>query len=128
MWPIFPSTRKVAPRAGAWIETEGAKRTEKDGKRGLGHIEGDGDQSHQCGPRKPGGAAVGELCRMPDANYETFRTAVEHEDLAIRANANTGLLKVTNYPLDQQIRRLEQDFLKEGGLRARMTRSRMKMR
>ena len=36
-----------------------------------------------------------------------------------------GLIKLTNYLLDQQIRRLEQDFLKEGGLRERMTRARL---
>ena len=30
-----------------------------------------------------------------------------------------GLIKVTNYLLDRQIRRLEKDFLKEGGLRER---------
>lgn len=65
------------------------------------------------------------LNRQPDANYETFRKAVEHADPEIRANAIIGLIKVTNYLLDQQIRRLEQDFLKEGGLRERMTRARL---
>ena len=39
-----------------------------------------------------------------------------------------GLIKLTNYLLDQQIRRLEQDFLKEGGLRERMTRARLQYR
>jgi four helix bundle suffix protein len=34
----------------------------------------------------------------------------------------------TNYLLDQQLRRLEQDFLKEGGLRERMTRARLDYR
>jgi four helix bundle suffix protein len=33
-----------------------------------------------------------------------------------------------NYLLDQQLRRLEQDFLKEGGLRERMTRVRLAAR
>ena len=33
-----------------------------------------------------------------------------------------------NYLLDQQLRRLEQDFLKEGGLRERMTRARLAAR
>ncbi|MBN1506832.1 MAG: hypothetical protein JW955_08295 [Sedimentisphaerales bacterium] len=32
---------------------------------------------------------------------------------------------MTNYLLDKQISRLEQDFLKEGGLRERMTRARL---
>ncbi|MBK8477406.1 MAG: hypothetical protein IPL39_14225 [Opitutaceae bacterium] len=30
-----------------------------------------------------------------------------------------GLTKITNYLLDQQLRRLGQDFIKEGGLRQR---------
>ena len=37
-------------------------------------------------------------------------------------------IKLTNYLLDQQLRRLEQDFLKEGGLRERMTRARLAAR
>jgi four helix bundle suffix protein len=71
---------------------------------------------------------LSELNRDPNADYETFRAAVEHKDPAIRANAIVGLIKVTNFLLDQQIRRLEQDFLKEGGLRERMTRARIESR
>jgi four helix bundle suffix protein len=39
-----------------------------------------------------------------------------------------GLIKLTTYLLDRQIRRLEEDFLKEGGLRERMTRARLAQR
>ena len=53
---------------------------------------------------------------------------IEHPDPAICANVIVGLIKVTNYLLDQQLRRLEQDFLKEGGLRERMTRARLAAR
>lgn len=66
-----------------------------------------------------------ELNRTPDANYDTFRKAVEHADPAIRANAIIGLIKVTNYLLDQQLKRLEKDFVEQGGLRERMTRARL---
>lgn len=66
-----------------------------------------------------------ELNREPDANYDTFRKAVENPDPAIRANAIIGLIKVTNYLLDQQIQRLEKDFVEHGGLRERMTRARL---
>ncbi len=69
-----------------------------------------------------------ELNRQPDANYATFKKAVEHPDPSIRANAIIGLIKVTNYLLDQQIRQLEQAFIHEGGLRERMTRARLQMR
>ena len=66
-----------------------------------------------------------ELNRTPGTNYETFRKAVEHADPAIRANAIIGLIKVTNYLLDQQLKRLEKDFVEQGGLRERMTRARL---
>ncbi len=69
-----------------------------------------------------------ELNRIPNANYKTFRNAVEHPDPLIRANAIIGLIKVTNYLLDRQIQRLEKDFLAEGGLRERMTRARLQSR
>jgi four helix bundle suffix protein len=69
-----------------------------------------------------------QLNRTRGANYETFKKAVEHSDPAICANAIAGLIKVTCYLLDRQIERPEQDFLKEGGLRERMTRARVAAR
>lgn len=69
-----------------------------------------------------------ELNRTENANYETFRKGIEHPDPAICANVIVGLIKVTCYLLDQQLRRLEQDFLNEGGLRERMTRARLAVR
>lgn len=69
-----------------------------------------------------------ELNRTPNATYETFRKAVENPDPEIRANAIIGLIKVTNYLLDQQIRRLEKDFVEKGGLRERMYRARVEHR
>lgn len=65
------------------------------------------------------------LNRQPDANYETFKKGIEHEDPAICANVIIGLIKVTNYLLDQQIRQLEKEFLAQGGLRERMTQARL---
>ncbi|MFN0084547.1 MAG: four helix bundle suffix domain-containing protein [Blastocatellia bacterium] len=44
------------------------------------------------------------------------------------ANIAICLIHQTNYLLDQQIRRLEQDFIREGGLRERMTRVRLQQR
>jgi four helix bundle suffix protein len=66
-----------------------------------------------------------QLNRQPNANYETFKKGIEHPDPIIAANVMIGLIKLTNYLLDQQLRRLEQDFIKEGGLRERMTRARL---
>jgi four helix bundle suffix protein len=69
-----------------------------------------------------------QLNRTPDANYDTFKRGIEHPDPAICANVIVGLIKVTCYLLDQQLRRLERDFLREGGLRERMTRARLAIR
>jgi four helix bundle suffix protein len=69
-----------------------------------------------------------ELNRQPDANYVTFQKGIEHPDPAIAANVMIGLIKLTNYLLDRQLKRLEQDFLQEGGLRERMTRARLAAR
>jgi four helix bundle suffix protein len=79
-------------------------------------------------PDHPYALRLRKLNRMPGANYETVKKAIEHSDPAICANAIAGLIKVTCYLLDRQIKRLEQDFLKEGGLRERMTRARLAAR
>jgi|LSQX01.3.fsa_nt_gb four helix bundle suffix protein len=54
--------------------------------------------------------------------YEDFR-CFEDRTPEVRANIIISLIKQTNYLLDRQIRKLEEIFLKEGGLRERMTRS-----
>lgn len=69
-----------------------------------------------------------ELNRQPNPTYDTFKKGIEHPDPAIAANVMIGLIKLANYLLDQQLRRLEQDFLNEGGLRERMTRARLAAR
>ena len=65
------------------------------------------------------------LNRQPEANYETFRKGIEHEDPIIVANVILGLTRVTCYLLDQQLKHLEHAFLEAGGLRERMTRARL---
>jgi len=69
-----------------------------------------------------------ELNRQPRPDYDTFKKGIEHPNPAIAANVMIGLIKLTNYLLDRQLKRLEQDFLKEGGLRERMTRARLATR
>jgi four helix bundle suffix protein len=69
-----------------------------------------------------------ELNKKANAPYETFRKGIEHEDPAICANVILGLVKVTCFLLDHQIRRLEKDFIAKGGLRERMTRVRLQQK
>ncbi len=79
-------------------------------------------------PDHPYARRLRQLNRTPGADYSTFKKGVEHPDPAVCANVIAGLIKVTGYLLDQQLRRLEQDFLREGGLRERMTRARLAAR
>lgn len=69
-----------------------------------------------------------ELIRTPGASYETFRKGVENPNPEIAANVIIGLIRVTSVLLGRQIRNLEEAFLKEGGLRERMTRARLDAR
>ena len=68
------------------------------------------------------------LNRIPNATYQTFRKGVEHPDPAISANVIIGLIRVASYLLSRQLERLETSFIKEGGLRERMTRARLEER
>jgi len=79
-------------------------------------------------PDHPYARRLRQLNRTPGANYQTFQKGIEHPDPAICANVIVGLIKVTHYLLDRQLRRLERDFLNEGGLRERMTRARLAAR
>jgi four helix bundle suffix protein len=69
-----------------------------------------------------------ELNRTPNASYETFAKAIEHEDPEICANSMVCLINITNSLLAKQINSLETDFLKNGGLRERMTKARIESR
>jgi four helix bundle suffix protein len=71
---------------------------------------------------------VRRLGNTSNASYETYHEFIETRPGPIVANILICLIHQTNYLLDQQIRRLEQDFLKEGGLRERMTRARLATR
>jgi four helix bundle suffix protein len=66
--------------------------------------------------------------RQSPATFETWREFVETRPAEIVANLAICLIHQTNYLLDQQIRRLEADFVKEGGLREQMTRARLQER
>lgn len=57
--------------------------------------------------------------------FETFRPFFNTRPPEVLANIVICLIHQTNYLLDQQIRRLEKDFVEQGGLRERMTRARL---
>ena len=71
---------------------------------------------------------VRQLGKKDNLSYEDFREFIETRPAETVANILICLIHQANYLLDQQLRRLEQDFLKEGGLRERMTRARLAAR
>ena len=75
-----------------------------------------------------GGAAQTYASHGAHVTYETFRPFISTRPPEIAANIVVCLIHQANYLLDQQIRRLEKDFVEQGGLRERMTRARLEER
>lgn len=73
----------------------------------------------------PRAQTVRQLSRGSHVSYATYASHVERSDAETAANTVICLVHQASYLLDQQIRRLEQEFVKEGGLRERMTRARL---
>jgi len=71
---------------------------------------------------------VRKLGRKTPQTFELYREFVETRPAAVVANIAICLIHQANYLIDLQLRRLEQDFLKEGGLRERMTQARLAYR
>jgi four helix bundle suffix protein len=68
---------------------------------------------------------VRRLGRKSPQTFELYREFIETRPPETVANIAICLIHQTNYLLDQQLRRLEQDFVEQGGLRERMTRIRL---
>jgi four helix bundle suffix protein len=71
---------------------------------------------------------VRRLGAKKNRSYESYRTYIETRPAPVVANILICLIHQTNYLLDQQLRQLEEAFVKEGGLRERMTRARISAR
>ena len=68
---------------------------------------------------------VRRLGRKTPQTYDLYREFVETRPPEVIANIAICLIHQANYLIDQQLRRLEKDFLEQGGLRERMTRARL---
>lgn len=79
-------------------------------------------------PEHPYSRRLRALNRTPNATYSTFQKGIENSNPEIAANVILGLVRVTCYLLSRQLNALEQAFLKQGGLRERMTRARLQRR
>jgi len=71
---------------------------------------------------------VRKLGHESHTTYGAYRAFCETRPAEVVANIAICLIHQANYLLDRQIKRLEQDFLKDGGLRERMTRARLHVR
>lgn len=72
---------------------------------------------------------VRKLAYSKDESYEnTYEQFIETRSGVVCANIILCLIHQCSYLLDQQIRRLEEDFIKNGGLRERMYQARKSYR
>jgi four helix bundle suffix protein len=63
-----------------------------------------------------------------NGSYESYRTYLETRPAEVVANIMICLIHQSSYLLDRLLIRLEADFLKQGGLRERMTQARLRSR
>lgn len=68
---------------------------------------------------------VRKLGAKKNTTYTAYETYIDTRSAEVVANILICLIHQANYLLDQLIRKLEKDFLIEGGLRERMTRARL---
>jgi four helix bundle suffix protein len=71
---------------------------------------------------------VRKLGNKSHTTYESYREFCETRPAEVVANIAICVISQANYLLDQQLRKLEKDFIKEGGIRERMTRARLQQR
>jgi four helix bundle suffix protein len=63
---------------------------------------------------------IRRLAYASDRSYMTYKTYIEEREPEVAANTLICLIHQTNYLLDQQLRQLEERFLKEGGFTERL--------
>jgi restriction system protein len=78
------------------------------------------------GKSHPTAQTIRRLAYEKNRSYTTYRTYIEHSSPEVAANTVICLIHQTNYLLDQQLRHLEQAFLRDGGFTERLYRERKK--
>jgi restriction system protein len=76
----------------------------------------------------PTAQIVRRLAYAQNRSYSTYKSYIEDSPPEVAANTLVCLIHQTNYLLDQQLRQLEQAFLKEGGFTERLYRARSEAR
>jgi len=80
------------------------------------------------GKEHPKSREVRALCYKQNRSYLTYKTYFESSSAEIAANTMMCLIHQTNYLLDQQLRALEKEFLREGGFTEKLYRARSQAR
>jgi four helix bundle suffix protein len=111
-----------------FLRTGGLRLWEKESKealfvRKLGRARRPGT----CGTSGTGGMRT-HLSQETHESYETYRPFIETRAPEVVANIIICLIHQATYLLRRQLEQLERDFLREGGLRERMTRARLEER
>ena len=78
------------------------------------------------GKNQPAAAMIRRLAYQQNRSYMTYRTYIEQSTPEVAANTTICLIHQINYLLDQQLRQLEQAFLRDGGFTERLYRERKK--
>jgi len=99
-----------------FLRVRGMRLWEKNSKEAL-YVRKLGNRSHES-----------HRSHGTHATYETYKPLLETRPPEVAANIIICLIHQANYLLDRQLRHLEQAFLKEGGLRERMTCARLAAR
>ncbi len=76
----------------------------------------------------PKAKEVRNLCYQKNRSYMTYKPYIEDSPPEVAANTMVCLIHQTNYLLDQLLRTLEKDFLKEGGFTERLYKARSQAR
>ena len=76
----------------------------------------------------PEALLIRQMGREPGQSFESYRPLLEDKFAEVWANTAVCLIHQANYLLDQQLRCLEQEFLRQGGMRERMAKARSEVR
>jgi restriction system protein len=82
----------------------------------------------EWGKNHPISSVVRRLAYAQNRSYGTYRSYIEDATPEMAANTMLCLVHQTNYLLDQQLRQLEQAFLKSGGFTERLYKARQSNR
>jgi len=80
------------------------------------------------GKNHPEAQKIRKLAYASNRSYMTYKTYIEAVPPEVAANALICLIHQTNFLLDQQLRQLEKQFLKQGGFTEKLYRTRQKAR